>query len=262
MSRIKIAGLALASMLVMGMALAGNALAVLLWLVCLEGEGLTKYENSKCLTSKATQTRGEKGWQSVGLATGQTATVKILVLSIKLEDTKAAIATSVKCLNKGSRGEGIIEAGGKGSIRAASYSKPEENCVGTGGCKEKEVEVVEGVHLPWTTELFEGTEKLPLTKITAHAGGEPPGWLVRCENILDEKEPDECIEEAASGKEEVKLTFGEVTENPEKVKELLVRGLFQENHRAHCSVGGAGAGRVLGTLAILLPGGALSINKF
>lgn len=58
--RLWIVVLCLATMLVAGMALAGNAAAVLLWLVCLEGTGLTKYENSKCL-----KTSGTGKWQSL-----------------------------------------------------------------------------------------------------------------------------------------------------------------------------------------------------
>jgi hypothetical protein len=260
MSRLKIAGLCLASMLVMGMALAGNASAALLWLVCLEGTGLTKYENSKCLTSKGTQTRSEKGWQSVGLATGQTATVKILVLSLKLVDTKAIIPNSgAACLNNAdNEGEGVIEPSGKGIIRLATVKEPSTHgCVGLGGCEK--VEKIEGANLPWETEIVAGTNSEPLTKIKAHSGGKEPGWIVTCETALGTK-TDECEQEAGK-EEEAKLTFGEVTEGPEKVKELLVRGLFQELHPGDCTEGGKESAKVLGTVAILLPGGALSINK-
>jgi hypothetical protein len=263
MSRIKIAGLALASMLVMSMAVTGSASAALLWLVCLKGVGLTKYENSKCLKSKETQTRGEEGWQSLGLLPGQSVTVKILALSIRLIDTKALVANSgAACLSPGSIGEGLIEPGGKGKILVAHYEKPETNCVGVGGCEAGGVKAVVGVNLPWRTEIFEGTEKLPLTKIlegTEKSG--KPGWRVECESLLG-PQTDTC-EAEANKPAEVKLTFGEVTKNPNGVEELLVRGLFQEdaNAKADCSQGGKETGLVLGTLAILLPGGALSINK-
>jgi hypothetical protein len=96
---------------------------------------------------------------------------------------------------------------------------------------------------------LEGTEK-----------GGKPGWRTECENILGANEADECVEETGKP-EEVRLTFGEVTKNPAGVEELLVKALFEEKSLGKCTVGGAEAGRVKGTLAILLPGGALSINK-
>jgi hypothetical protein len=243
----------------MGMALAGNASAVLLWLVCLKGTGLlTRYTNSKCLEANP-KLEGE--WQSLGVPAGVSITVEILVLSIKLADTKTAIGTSgAECLNnEASRGLGLIEAKGKGKILTAEVKEPEKNCKGVGGCKATKVKKLEGANLPWETEIFESEGK-PLTKISAHSGGGAPGWKVECENILNKIETDECLEESGHP-EQVRLTLGEVTENPEKVKELLVRALFEERGEAKCTVGGAKAGKVLGTLAILLPGGALSINS-
>jgi len=256
MSRfVKIAGLCLASMLVMGMALAGTASAAeLLWLVCLKGSGLTKYK-AGCLEASST---GE--WQSLGVPKGTSITVKILVISIRLADTKTAVGESgATCLNTGSRGLGSIEEKGKGKILVAEAENPGTNCKGFGGCKEKGVTELVGANLPWVTEIFESEGK-PLTKILPHSGGGAPGWKVVCENILGAKETDECLEESGHP-EEVRLTLGEVTENPAKVKELLVRGLFEERGHAKCSVGGAEAGKVKGTVAILLPGGALSIHK-
>jgi hypothetical protein len=242
-------------MLVMGMALAGNAAAALLWLVCLKGVGLTKYENSKCLKANGGPP-SENGWQSLGLLPGQSITVKILVISLKLEDSKTLLgASGAKCPNSPElTGIGLIEPPNKGKILVAKMLKAGA-CAGFGGCKE--IEELEGENLSWETEIVEGPGGAPLTKIKSHSGGGKPGWKVKCSTIAGPM-TDICEEESAP--EEVKLTFGEVTENPEKIKELLIRGLFQEN-RAHCTLGGAGAGRVSGTVAILLPGGALSINK-
>jgi hypothetical protein len=255
---IKIAGLCLASMLVMGMALAGNAAAALLWLVCLKGVGLTKYENSKCLKSKEPQTRGEEGWQSLGLLPGQTATIKILVLSLKLVDTGTPLGEAgVLCLDTpAARGEGVIEEKGKGKIRAAEVEKPEVNCTGLGACKK--ATKLEGANLPWATEIVEGPGGAPLTKIKSGGSGEP-GWKITCETSIGTL-TDTCLSKVGE-EEEVRLTFGEVTENPAKEKELLLRGLFEEKRTASCSLGNSTSGKVLGTLALLLPGGALSINK-
>jgi hypothetical protein len=253
---IKIAGLCLASMLVMGMALAGNASAVpLLWLVCLKSEGpFTKYTGPKCLESESSST-GK--WQSLGVQTEKSITVKITVISIKLVDKKALIANSgAVCSTAGSVGEGLIEAGGKGKIRVAHVNEPTKNCKGVGGCEE--VKKLEGVHLPWDTAIVEGATG-PLTQIT-NSGAGKPGWAVECKTALGTK-TDTCEEE--SKPVEAKLTFGEVTESPENGKELLVRALFEEKEETlgECTEGGKKSGLVLGTVAILLPGGALSIHK-
>src|ERR1700751_424726 len=86
MRYIKIAALAFASMLTVIMAQAGNAAAVLLWLVCLPGNGLTRYTDSTCLTAGGTSTTR---WESRGLLAGEEPTVRILVLTITLRDTGA-----------------------------------------------------------------------------------------------------------------------------------------------------------------------------
>jgi hypothetical protein len=247
----KIAGLCLASMLVMGMALAGTASATeLLWLVCLKGTGLTRYTNSRCLEAGA----GE--WQSLGVPAGTTITVKLLVISILLRDTK--LKAAVNCFNKGSRGEGVIEAGGKGKVTVAEYENPGVNCVSVEGCEKGTVEEVKGINLPWKTEIFKGANGNPLTRIAAgNNEGKEPGWKLKCK-VAGVKNTDEC--ESAKGKEEELELESEVTTNPEKIGELLVRAEFQQRGEINCSIGGANTGKVLGLIAILLPGGALSIT--
>jgi hypothetical protein len=239
---IKIAGLCLASMLVMGMALAGNAAAALLWLVCLEGSGLTKYESSTCLKAAS----GGK-WQSVGVT--KEVTVKLLVISILLADTKVPILGEViaNCPDIGSRGEGVIKANGEGEIRVAEYT-----AAGAKECKDEkgncpEFTAVKAVGLPWKTKIFVGTNGEPLTKIE----GKEIGWEVKC-NILGGI-TDTCTSPAGE-EEQVKLV------NLKSATELLVAALFEENIKATCTQGGAKAGSVKGIIANLLPGGALSIN--
>ncbi len=252
MKHLKIAGLCLASMLVMGMALAGNASAALLWLVCLEGTGLTKYTNSKCLTASGGAS-SEKSWQSLGVPTGTTITVKILAFSILLSDLKAPIVgnVSVRCGMEGSIGEGTIESGGKGTVTKAEYVNTGVTCSGETNCEK--VEKVVGAHLPWATEIFT-TEGKQLTKIKSKnpGAGKEPGWEVECkvDGIAGNK--DTCENE--SGKEEQVILKNSVQ------TELLVAGLFAESNKATCEKGGAKSGLVKGLIAILLPGGALSIN--
>ncbi len=248
MKHLKIAGLCLASMLVMGMTLAGNAAAALLWLVCLEGSGLTKYSNSKCLTAES----GGK-WQSLGVPAGTSITVRILAFSILLSDLKAPIVGNVsfRCGMNGSIGEGTIEAGGKGTITKFSYENPSVNCSGETNCEK--VESLGAIHLPWATEIFT-TEGKQLTKIKSKKpeAGNEPGWEVECkvDGIAGNK--DTC--ELESGKEEQVILKNSVQ------TELLVAGLFAELHKTKCEKGGAESGLIKGIIAILLPGGALSIN--
>jgi hypothetical protein len=237
-------------MLLVGMALAGNASAViLLWLVCLKSVGLTKYENNKCLTSKPTQTRGEEGWQSLGVPKGTSITVKLLPITIILRDNGTIGGpTTVTCYSRGSIGRGVIEAEGKGKVLEASVENPGTNCSATGACAGT-LEKIGAVGLPWETELFVGTNGKPLTKIKGTRG--KPGWTVKCGILTDE-----CLEGTAP--EEVEL-INAISEFSPTSKELLVIGRFQTAHPANCSIGGTGQGEVKGLVAILLPGGALSI---
>lgn len=245
MRHLKIAGLAFASMLVMSMALAGTASAALLWLVCLEGSGLTKYENSKCLKAAS----GGK-WQSVGVT--KEVTVKILVISILLTDPKTAIGKVVaNCPNEGSRGEGVVKANGEGEVRVAEYT-----AAGAKKCTDEEKNCpeftsVKGVNLPWITNLEEGPGGVHLTTIKPHAGGGQPGWAITCKDIVNVT--DECT---SSEKEEEKLKLI----NTLSATELLVAALFERAHEANCTQSKEKTGTVTGILAILLPGGALSIN--
>lgn len=247
---IKIAGLCLASMLVVGMALAGNAAAAPLWLVCLEGSGLTKYESSTCLKAAS----GGK-WQSLGVRAGQEITVKLVAISILLTDTKAPVLgeVTVKCSSAGSRGEGVIKASGEGEIRVAEYENAKADCSEEKGCPE--VKTVKGVNLPWKIKLFTGTNGEPLTKIEpGNSAGKEPGWEVTClkEPIVGEV-TDVCT--SPKGEEEQARLV-----NTKSASELLVTSLFEENVLATCTQGKEKAGKVKGSIAILLPGGALSIN--
>ncbi len=247
---IKIAGFCLASMLVMGMALAGDASAVeLLWLVCLKGTGLTRYTNSRCLTA------GSGEWQSLGLLPKQEVTVKILAITITMRDTRLGIG--IICFGKGSRGEGVIKAKGEGEIRVAEFEKPDENCRSLAGCEEGSITQLKGVHLPWKQELVVGENGKPLGVIRPGASGEPPGYAVTCK-VAKIAATDTCTEETGHP-EKVEL-LNAVTKNPSGVEELLVKSRFETVGHAKCSLGGENASEITGSTAILLPGGAVSIK--
>ncbi len=247
---LKIAGLCLASMLAMGMALVGNAAGALLWLVCLKGSGLTKYTNSKCSEASSS---GE--WQSLGVPSGKEVTVKILVISLLLKDSKTTIGEVVaNCPNEGSRGEMVIKANGEGQIRAFEYT-----AAGAKKCKDEkgncpEFTKVEGRNLPWITNIEEGPNKEPLTTLKPHTGGGQPGWAITCKALFIE-ETDECKFAKAGEEEKLKLV------NTRSATELLVASLWEEKSKIECSQSKEITGEVKGTLAVLLPGGALSINR-
>jgi hypothetical protein len=244
---IKIAGLCLASMLIMGMALGSSASAALLWLVCLEGSGLTKYESSTCLKAS-----GTGKWQSLGVPAGGAITVKLTPISILLTDKDTAIGEVVaNCSSGGSRGAGVIKANGEGEITVATYENPKANCKDEKkNCTE--FTRVQGANLPWKIKLFVGTNGEPLSKIEAHTGGGPPGWEVTCKAIIEIT--DTCT---SNTNEEEEIRF----RNTLSATELLVTALFEESHLAHCTQSGKNTGSVSGSIAVLLPGGALSTRS-
>ncbi len=246
--RLWIMVLCLATMLLAGMALAGNAAAALLWLVCLEGTGLTKYETSKC-----SKVSGTGKWQSLGVRSGQEITVKLTVISILLTDKKTALGEVVaNCPSTGSVGEGIVKAGGEGEIRVAEYTS-----AGAKACKDEkgnctEFTHVKGVNLPWIINIEEGPGGVALTSIKPHAGGGRPGWSVTCKTIIEVT--DECT--SPTGEEEKARLVSEIS-----AAELLVLASFEEKIKSECTQSKEKTGEVKGSIAILLPGGALSINN-
>jgi hypothetical protein len=249
---IKSAGLCLASMLMMSMALAGTANATPLWLLCLEGTNAnnTKYEDNQCNKAKSS---GK--WESVAIGT-KSDTVRIVALSLRLEDAKGELGAAIimKCPEvKG--GSGLIESN-KLIVREAKVPKPSEECTaeGTGlfkACKTSSLENVEGANLPWEGVVSEsGSEFVGKIKKGPGAAGEP-GWKVRCAGVEDN-----CVT-AAGAEEETSGTAGVVTAGV-----LLILAKFKDAHGANCSVGGAGQGHVKGFAAILLASGkGLSLNK-
>jgi hypothetical protein len=245
MKRLTLAGLCLVSMLVTGMALAGNAAAVLLWLVCLEGSGLTKYSSNQCTEASST---GK--WQSLGLPSGVSDTVRILAFSLKLTDKHTGV--EVECGDAGT-GWGLIESPNKGLIKVAEVPSPSTACkvvktVLT--CETKTLEEVKGANLPWKTEIFE-TENKNLTQIASGGSGEP-GWKVKCGGVEDV-----CTSKSTTELESAELANG-VTKGV-----LLVLAIFEAKHKAKCTaLGGSNEGEVHGLVAILLWNGqGLSITS-
>jgi hypothetical protein len=233
MKHLKIAGLCLVSIFVMGMAMASTASAV--WEGCLPKGSTTKYENNKCVKAAA---GGEFSWQEIT----NTDKVRSVGFTIKLTDTKAPISTSVIC-TAGGEGSGTVGPGEFDKIETAVQKEPLKNCRGTGGCKAEKVEEVRGVNLPWQTKLSRKEGKI-LDTIEEGTGGRP-GWRTRCESILNTIETDTCTEEP--NEPESAILKNELTGGVQ-----LVLANFETARKANCTVGGAKAGEIGGTIAILL----------
>jgi hypothetical protein len=236
---IKIAGLCLASALVLGVAITGTAQAS--WIQCSEGTEKvlpTKYTEHQCLKAAAGNA-GRWQWNEVR----GTEEVRIKG-SLRLKDTKTLAGTSeVEC-----SGESIgdIGPGQFGRIQTVEVSAAQ--CRAVKVCEN--VEVIKALNLPWQTELYD-TEGKVLQKLTGTISGKEPAWEVECKAPIIGKTNDVC-EGVAGEPESLLLT------NVETIStnvELLVLASFQHLRKATCSVGGKGAGEVTGSVAILKANG-------
>jgi hypothetical protein len=225
----KIAGLCLASMLLLGMALTATASAAPHWLQCREGTGTgTKYKEHQCLTASA---EGKWEWQEV------TGTEKVKSTgTLNLTDKKASILgpTVVQCsgTNEGSVGPGKYS-------RVTSVTATSCLIKTAGGC-ESLPHVAKAVHLPWQGELIE-TENEVRNVIKEGTGGNP-GWEVECET-LEGKKKDECTSE--TGEEEILNAENKATSTL-----LLVLLRFFPRRKGDCTLGGKKEGEVEGNVAL------------
>ncbi len=248
---IKIVGLCLASMLVMGMALTATASAAPHWLVCLPfttGSTATRYETHQCKTAGR-----EGGWEWSELK----GTEKVVSNgTLTLTDTKISSLlggpVTVQCsgTDEGTIGPKNLDVTTGIKVTACNIVSGKE-----GGCK-KLVKNAEPVGLPWQTEVFE-TEGTLRDKLTEDGKGQP-GWDVDCETAIGSLE-DTCKTEAK--KEGTTLLENKSTPGVEG--ELLVLATFEKKSgKAECSVGGKEAGEVIGSLANLLANGwGLRVSK-
>ncbi len=236
---VKIAGLCLASVLLMGMALSTTASAAKpVWEQCFtekEGATVTKYTEHQCV--KATPATGVNwSWQEVK------GTEKVISHgTLRLADTEASILgeTAVQCAGTDA---GVV---GPGKLdKTTEITTTGCEIVVAGGCESLIGNAV-ARDLPWQTELFE-TEKKQFDKITEDGKGQP-GWETDCNTALGEVK-DTCL--SVPGKEETTEMINEATGGS-----LLVRSVFLGTHRAKCSASGRESGVVKGSIAILAENG-------
>jgi hypothetical protein len=245
MRSLKIAGLCLASTLVMGIALAGTANASPLWLVCLPKSGGNYVENQCRSLHDASG-----GWESEALAAGKFDTVRLTAFTLILKDTGAV--AEVVCNGLSSEGWGILEGTNRSVIYVAKIKEPETHCEGKGLCVK--VREVVGANLPWRTEITETENKFLTTFSKGPGGAGEPGWKVKCDTGGVEEE-DVCLQPV--GQREKAELINELTAGV-----LLVRNRFETSIKSNCTLGGKEKGAFEGLMAILLNAGTgLSINK-
>lgn len=153
--------------------------------------------------------------------------------TLELEDEKASAlgATRVKCSGTNL---GTVGAGGSDSVTRITAT----SCtfVKAGGCSSTKPVTAEARNLGWTTQLKEENGEVR-DVITSLVAGKAPGWAVTCTSVLGKEEVDVC---EAEGTSSTKITNG----TGEKKGAIIAT--FEKAQRAHCSLGGVGAGVVEG----------------
>ncbi len=223
MKHLKIAGLCLVAVFVMGMVVSASAAtAAPVWEQCrTEKEPIeppTRWSDSKCSVASPSG-----GWQWRELKTTEQVSSQA---TLRLIDKKATGGISeIQCggTDNGWIGPGKFDQITSISVKASNCKRIAGLCI--------TVEEVEVRHLPWQTELFE-TEGRIRDKITETGNGQP-GWKVKCSGVVDE-----CQTEA--GKEQSILmsnvqATGVVLGEPDA-----------KSGTVKCSIGGAGQGEVRG----------------
>ena len=234
---VKIAGLCLASMLVMGMAITATASAAPHWLVCSTGGTATKYTTSQCTTASS---GGTFQWNEV---TGTESAV--FRGSLLLKDTSPMVNDAIECLYEWI---GSVGPGKYGRINEIIVTPSQ--CRGIKNCEN--VLKIGARDLPWQTELYE-SEKGVILQTLAGTGSGEPGWEVECK-VGSNKVNDVCIQEA--GKPESVLLENKVTGT-----ELLVLATLQSLRKTNCSAGGKEKGELGGALAGLGVGKGLRVSS-
>jgi hypothetical protein len=234
MLRIQIIGLALVSAFVMSAVAAGSASAEtvlrLQWLLVhhLSGGGLVHLLLSAPLPVRA-----------LGL--------------LLLADTKPPIGGEVKIhchgFELGTVGPHgldlvrlIADLSGTNHKVTCSFDK-------AGGCNGSQPVTAEALHLPWLTHLALFNSGAEIRDIILSDGAGTPGWRVLCTNVLGGPSEDVCEEEG-----------GNAASTQMTNLETGVLGDFKGSAKAHCSMGGAGAGVVEGTVLTENPSPTLTLE--
>lgn len=229
---IKIVGLCLASMLVVGMAITATASAAPVWETCKEGASGTKYSESQCVTAESS---GKWAWEEVKGTEPATS-----LGTLRLIDDKVPIEGEVEVI---CTGEGI------GSVGPGKFSRTNEilniKCSPGKNCIEV-TKATKPLNLPWQGEL-EAVGAEVRNNIRA-VNGKGAGWSVTCKTKLATAEV-ECTTETGRTTLSRNNTFG-----PSGFRELLVLLTFPTRAKSEdgsCSLGGAESALVLGSISLL-----------
>jgi hypothetical protein len=231
MKHLKIIGLCLVAVFAMGMTTAAGASAAPVWEQCAEGASGTKYSEHECLKAEAA---GKWAWQEVK------GTEKVLARgTLRLSDSKTLIGkVEVSCAYtfRGTVGPGKFDR-----IETVEIA----SCAAGKSC-EKLTKNAEPINLPWQTELSEETEHLVRDKLTSGGKG-APGWKVTCK-VSGLEATDECTSETGAATIESRI-FNEA-------EDAVVANFGPKYGKAKCSVGGAEAGEIAGSLTVTKESGA------
>ncbi len=241
MKYLKIAfGLALVAGL---MAVAASpAMATARWVTCVKGSGI--YTSNTCATV------GAGGWETKELAGTSTVTSSG---ELELEDSKATGgATAIKCKGTGTGWVANLSTGngedGVTTIKATSCAFVSGK---VGSCEESKGVTAVARNLPWGTRLVETNNEVRDEIISGgktQEGSGEPGWAVECTVAGVLKISDRCEHSGNTVSTTANRSTGEVEEKFDTTTE--------KETMATCSVGGAGAGLVHGTLTNKLSSGA------
>jgi hypothetical protein len=242
MKYLKIAfGLALVAGL---MAVAASpAMATARWVTCVKGSG--PFSTNQCTTT------GSGGWETKELAGTSTVTSSG---ELELEDAKATGgATGIICKGSGTGWVANLSTGnGEDGVTKITATSCKFLSGKVGACEESKGVTAKARNLPWGTKLVENGKKEVRDEIVSGAkkeeGEGEPGWSVECTvgGIL--KITDTCEHSGNTVSTHANRSTGELEESFDEITKAETM--------AKCSVGGAEAGLVRGTLANKLSSGA------
>jgi len=221
------------------MTAAGTASAAGKWFTCSEGASLTKYETNQCIKAAS---GGKFQWNEVKGTESATGNG-----SLVLADTNVPVVGTVE-----------VQCTGKttGSIGPSNFSRVEKiseiSCVAGKNCEKLEGNAeprnLEGPPAsPWQGEAteVEGTERSTITN--GKTGTEAPGWAVKC-RVLGVVKTDTCTSSTGN------------TTITNRIINAISSVLFTFDERspnANCTIGGAGTGRVRGSILLTMATGLL-----
>jgi len=243
MKHLKIAGLCLVSMFVMGMAVSATASAAVRWEGCLEGGTATRYTNETCVTAGV----GEKRWSWQEIK--NTDRVISIGFTLTLTDRNVLAGVSKVRCTAGGVNSGSVGPENFDKVELARVEEAKKNCRSVeGGCNAAGIVEVAGIHFEWQTKVVEAGGVFTDTLEGKGKEKEEPGWKVVCETGLGNV-TDEC--ESEVGKPET-ATLENVKSKRENKEEQLILATFNKAFKQHCSLGGKETGEIEGQAAILL----------